>query len=325
MSMHSKVSIIVPIYNVEKYLCKCVDSILNQQYYDLEVILVDDGSTDHSGEIADSYKEKDKRIIVIHKQNGGLSSARNGGLDIAHGDYIGFVDSDDWIEPNMYADMMNAMCKYKCDVVECAVNIVEGDNIRQYTPLNDEIISGKEAVYRQLRSISNTDMPRIAVWSKLFKADYWRNKRFPVGKIHEDYMLTCEAFYCANTVALIKHGLYNHLVSNNQSIMNSKFGKKDLYLEKQYYSRVVFFEGKKEPLLTKLALENYYLLLLSLFWRCELNGMEEKKYYKDCLMSNKEVIKSMSFSKRQHMEFRMFFISPKLYMIFRKSIMRLRG
>ena len=118
MSVYSKISIIVPIYNVEKYLSKCVDSILNQQYYDLEVILVDDGSTDHSGEIAESYKEKDERVIVIHKNNGGLSSARNAGLDVVHGDYVGFVDSDDWIEPNMYADMMNAMCKYKCDVVE---------------------------------------------------------------------------------------------------------------------------------------------------------------------------------------------------------------
>ena len=102
-------SIIVPVYNVEKYIGKCIESIVNQTYKDLEIILVDDGSTDNSGKICDEWARKDKRIKVIHKKNGGLSDARNAGLDICTGDYIGFVDSDDYIELNMYEDLLIQM------------------------------------------------------------------------------------------------------------------------------------------------------------------------------------------------------------------------
>ena len=100
--MRDSISIIVPVYNVEKYLEKCIDSILNQSYQNLEIILIDDGSTDNSGSICDEYKKKDQRVQVIHQKNQGQSSARNAGLNIAKGSYIGFVDSDDWIEQNMY-------------------------------------------------------------------------------------------------------------------------------------------------------------------------------------------------------------------------------
>ncbi len=114
-----KLSIIVPVYNVEKYLHKCVDSILSQTLTDFECILVDDGSTDNSSVICDEYAAKDPRIVVIHKQNGGLSSARNTGLDISQGDYIGFVDSDDWIEPEMYMYMYTYANDNSCDMMCC--------------------------------------------------------------------------------------------------------------------------------------------------------------------------------------------------------------
>ena len=106
MARNPLISVIVPVYNVETLLPRCVDSILTQTYECLEVLLVDDGSTDASGEICEQFAKKDTRIRVIHKENGGLSSARNAGLDVASGDYIGFVDSDDWIEPEMYAEML---------------------------------------------------------------------------------------------------------------------------------------------------------------------------------------------------------------------------
>ena len=110
-------SIIIPVYNVEKYLNKCVDSVLNQTFTDFEVILVDDGSTDNCPAICDSYAEKDKRVKVIHKPNGGLINARKSGLEIADGNYIGFVDSDDWIEPEMYELFANMIKKYSPDMV----------------------------------------------------------------------------------------------------------------------------------------------------------------------------------------------------------------
>ena len=114
-----KVSIIVPVYNVEKYLRRCIDSILRQTLTDIEVILVDDGSFDSSGKICEEYARKDSGLRVIHQKNAGVAVARNTGLDIASGDYIAFVDSDDYIEPNMYQSMMQVANQYDCDVVLC--------------------------------------------------------------------------------------------------------------------------------------------------------------------------------------------------------------
>ena len=112
-----KISIIVPVYQAEKYISKCIESIVNQTYKNLEIILVDDGSTDRSGEICDEYGKKDNRIVVVHNKNKGVSVARNCGLDIATGDYITFVDSDDYIDLQMYSEMMKVVEKYSCDVV----------------------------------------------------------------------------------------------------------------------------------------------------------------------------------------------------------------
>ena len=117
--MDCTVSVIVPVYNSEKYLNRCVDSILNQTYRSIELILVDDGSPDNSGRICDEYAEKDSRVRVIHKANAGVSAARNSGLEVASGDYATFVDSDDYIEPDMYSDMMEKVNQYNCDVVMC--------------------------------------------------------------------------------------------------------------------------------------------------------------------------------------------------------------
>ncbi|MGZ5551627.1 MAG: glycosyltransferase family 2 protein, partial [Nitrososphaeraceae archaeon] len=118
--MKDKISIIIPVYNGVKYLPKCIDSVLNQTYKNLEIILVDDGSTDESGKICDTYSLKDNRIKVVHKQNGGLSDARNTGLKIATSEYIGFVDSDDFIESDMYEILLKTLYAYDADIVQCA-------------------------------------------------------------------------------------------------------------------------------------------------------------------------------------------------------------
>lgn len=122
------ISIIVPIYNVEKYLPKCIESIINQTYTDLEILLIDDGSTDNSGLICDKYASIDNRIRVIHKKNGGLSDARNVGLDICKGKYISFIDSDDYIELTMYEKMIKIMINQKVDIVSCNYNHIYNNN-----------------------------------------------------------------------------------------------------------------------------------------------------------------------------------------------------
>ena len=148
------ISVIVPIYNVERYINKCIDSIIHQSYKNLEIILVDDGSPDKCGEIIDEYSRIDKRIHVIHKSNGGLSSARNAGLDIASGDFIGFVDSDDWIEPTMYEEMLSFMEKEQLDLVECGINLVTNNISNKYYPgLSKGILKkegeGVDGIYNQ--------------------------------------------------------------------------------------------------------------------------------------------------------------------------------
>ena len=127
-----KISIIVPVYKVESYLSRCIDSILAQTYQNFELILIDDGSPDCCGEICDNYAKKDDRIIIIHKPNGGLSSARNVGLDLATGDYIGFVDSDDYISINMYSDMIKLLEVNGLDIIICTTFMVKGDKVKGY-------------------------------------------------------------------------------------------------------------------------------------------------------------------------------------------------
>ena len=142
------ISIIVPIYNVEVYIRNCVDSILGQSYENIEIILVDDGSPDNCGDICDEYGSKDKRIKVIHKKNGGLSSARNAGIDIATGDYLGFIDSDDWIESDMYESLYTALTSHKADISVCGRYIVEGSRI---TTISD---SEKAEVFTRSEALS---------------------------------------------------------------------------------------------------------------------------------------------------------------------------
>ena len=319
------VSIIVPVYNVENYLTKCIDSILGQTYPEIEIILVDDGSTDTSPKICDSYYKKyNNKIKVIHKKNGGLSTARNVGLDNVKGKYIGFVDSDDWCEPTMYEEMINILNKYNCDMVECAVKHVSNNETKISKLINADIMSGQEALKIQLSSVGTGFMPRIAVWSKLYKKEFWKNRRFPEGKIHEDYMLTCEALYEANKIGFINRGLYNHFVSNETSIVNSKFGKKDLYLEIQNELRVKYLADKGEKELANLAKIQYYYTILTLYWKCELNNMQEGEHYLEIIKKNRNEIEAL-ITSRVIWQFRLIWRSPNVYIFIRKAYMQLKS
>ena len=266
-----KISIIVPIYNVEKYIRKCIISIINQTYKNIEIILVDDGSPDNCPMICDEFARRDERIVVIHKKNGGLSSARNAGLEKATGDYIGFVDSDDWIEPQMYEKMIQMYIDSKVDLVECGINLYSAHGVKLFDEKTVEIVSGYDALFRHLSLIGRTgqSMPRTAVWSKLFRRDFWSNRRFPEGKIHEDYMITCEALYSSNLVGFVNVGLLNHLVDNPNSIVNAKFSSKDLYKETQLYNRINYLKQKGCSDLVKLAEADYYNYLVSVVIRIQ--------------------------------------------------------
>ena len=156
-------------------------------------------------------------------------------------------------------------------------------------------------------------MPRIAVWSKLFHAEYWKENRFPEGEIHEDYLLTCKAYYEAEKICLIKEGLYNHLIDNPTSIMNTKFGRRDLYKEKQYKYRIEYLESKKDKDLVELAKLNYYVLLLELYWKCAENNMPEQDEIWKIMYENKEKILASELPLKKIWEYRIIFFSKKIY------------
>lgn len=173
------ISIVVPVYNVEAYLCNCIESIRNQTYCNIEVILVDDGSSDQSPIICDEYSKKDKRIKVIHQKNAGLSSARNAGINIAKGVYIGFVHSDDYIETTMFESLYKGITKYSCDIAICNYYVEERDKLLiEKPPMDQEVIlDSKEATKLLLDGISI----KSYAWDKLYKTELFHGIRYPVG------------------------------------------------------------------------------------------------------------------------------------------------
>ena len=205
------ISVIVPIFQVEKYLDKCISSIISQTYHNLEIILVDDGSTDNCSQICEKYKELDNRIKVIHKQNGGLSQARNVGLEIATGDFIGFVDSDDWIEPNMYETLISTLFEMNADIAVCGYqDEYEGINsiLHDITSFKRNQYTPEEALRKILKGKSFIS---IMVWNKLYKKAVLADISFPEGKIYEDNLWTPLVIGNAKTIASINYPLYHYL------------------------------------------------------------------------------------------------------------------
>ena len=320
------ISVIVPVYNVEAYLEKCVNSILHQTYKNIEVILIDDGSTDNSGAICEALAAADSRIKVLHKSNGGVSSARNLGIAVASGAYICFVDSDDWIEPTMYEEMLSFMEKEQLDLVECGINLVTNNISNKYIEKPSIVLSGKDALIRHLDSKNRTvqSLPRTAVWSKLFKKEFWKTNRFPVGEIHEDYLLTCKALYEAKSVGLLRRGLLNHLTDNPNSIVNTKFNSKDLYKGKQLEYRITYLKEKKEPTLTNLAMISYYGYIVSAIWRCDQNGMPERDKLIAKIKEDKKIIFSLNLPFKRKIDARLICYYPKLYLILRNFFNKIK-
>ena len=209
MEANALISVIVPVYNVEKLLPRCVDSILAQTHQNLEIILVDDGTKDRGGLICDEYAAKDPRIKVIHKENGGLSSARNAGLDIAKGTYIGFVDSDDWIEPKMYETMLELAVRHEAKLV-CAgrYDVSEGTGERKkgLCPEREEVVFGKELAGRifQWQGLDS------AAWDKLYHRSLWQTRRYPLGRVNEDLPVTYRIAMEAGKAVLCPQPFYNY-------------------------------------------------------------------------------------------------------------------
>ena len=203
-----ELSIIVPVYKVEKYLPRCIDSILAQTFGDFELILIDDGSPDGCGRICDEYARKDKRIVVIHQKNMGVSAARNAGLDIAHGRYIGFVDSDDWIEPQMYEVMMDAIRENGADMAVCGVRYADEDGKFTRADRLSEGVYSRAGLLEDVFAMPN----RLGggCCNKVFDASKIASVRFKVGMtIAEDALYLFDCFMRIDGAVKIGDALYN--------------------------------------------------------------------------------------------------------------------
>ncbi|MDR2790731.1 MAG: glycosyltransferase [Campylobacteraceae bacterium] len=209
------VSVIVPIYNVEVYLKKCVDSIINQTHKNLEIILVDDGSPDNCGKICDEYAAKDKRIRVIHKPNGGLGDARNAGLDIAKGEYIAFVDSDDYIAENAYEELINTAKKEAADIVISGFYYVKKSGIFLYEK-SLEGLNKEEILYQFL-----SDNYHSSVCNKFFKAKLFKELRFTAIRF-EDLFIMPSLILAAKKISFTPKAYYYYLHTNETSLTSSK-------------------------------------------------------------------------------------------------------
>ena len=215
-----KVSVIVPVYNVEKYLTKCLDSIIHQTYKNLEIILIDDGSTDNCGKICDAYAEKDSRIIIMHKKNEGIAIARNCGLKIAKGKYVIFVDSDDWVERDFieylytHVNINNIVC---CGYNRITNNEVVENRVIKILRLNKiealEMLENYEMLFKKYNPISN------ALWNKIYPRHIFENISFPQNAKYEDMFVIIKIFNNIDKVVVLPDVKYNYFTRNN-SIIN---------------------------------------------------------------------------------------------------------
>lgn len=216
--MNELISVVVPVYNVEKYLHQSIESIINQTYKNLQIILVDDGSTDNSGKICDEYAEKDSRITVIHQDNKGAGAAKNTGLDLVEGEYLSLIDSDDYIEPEFYEKMLSAMKKNNSDVVQCLFANVFVNNryIRNYNfpSKSDRKLRTKKYLFEMLY-----DWKYAIFANKLFKSSLLKDIRFPVGRKIDDEFFTYKLICNAKKVVNINDCLYNYRMRKT-SVMN---------------------------------------------------------------------------------------------------------
>lgn len=241
--MKEKISVIVPVYNVENYLPFCLDSICKQNYANLEIILVDDGSLDESGNICDQWVKKDYRIVVVHKENGGLSSARNTGLSYATGDYVSFIDSDDKIHPYFYEELLANIKKADADIAVCKFKRVEEIDV-PFLPYRKSIIDTYvgEDKFKQL--INENNVVTTIACNKLYKAKIWENFRFPEGKINEDEFVIHHILNRANRIVYLSEPFYYYL-QRTGSITTKKTNNKNFDKLDAIKDRIYFFDNNK--------------------------------------------------------------------------------
>ena len=290
----AEISIIVPVYQVEKYIRQCIDSILAQTFTDFELILVDDGSKDNSGKICDEYAEKDKRIRVIHKENGGLSDARNKGLDNASGNYFMFVDSDDYIAPNMAECLYKKISEAKVDIAACNYRYVFEDGKKDFSTENKaEVINANEIFYNR-KNERNYGFWTIAC-NKLYKREKFKSLRFRFGKYHEDEFWANDIYQMDIKAVTVSESLYYYRPRGN-SIMGNKNIRKCFDIIEAFQERIWVYLREE-----KYSSQAYKVLIFSLEHLNEskklIKNEEDKEQFIDKERKIKNIIKKLKKRK----------------------------
>lgn len=235
--MNPLISIIIPVYNVEQYLSKCLESIIKQTYNNIEIILIDDGSSDNSKKICDEYLQKDSRIVVIHKDNEGVSIARNTGLDIAKGEYISFIDADDYIDQDMYEFLLNNLIENNADISSCGYNKVFEDRIEK------GIGSDSNLLLDNVDAVKETIKKRNlfpSVWAKLYKKDCIGDIRFnPSIKLSEDYLFCFETACRCQKYFHSKQSKYNYVMRESSALHTIRYINYDDFKVSQFILKQV--------------------------------------------------------------------------------------
>lgn len=304
------VSIIVPIYRVEQYLRQCVDSIVNQTYTNLEIILVDDGSPDNCPQICNEYAAKDRRIVVIHKDNGGLSDARNAGLDICKGEYILFVDSDDIIDLNAIKSMIDFSDDYS--IIITKEDIFIGDDSRYIS--KKTICSPNQYVRRSGDDLLQdlcVDGPIYlrSVWGKLFKRSLFQDIRFPKGKLYEDMYVNYLLYFKALNAVIINAPLYFYRQRSGSITNETSESTFALEAEEERY---LFLKSQNKLDIAKHSLQSICWDYLFLYFKKQYGAKDKFLHYSKEYFSNSPAINLHYFYLK------IFSICPYIYYIFRK-------
>lgn len=326
-----KISIIIPVYNVENYLARCIESVLLQTYTDYEMILINDGSPDNCAEIMEQYAKKDERIVTLHQTNQGLSAARNAGIEIAKGEYITFVDSDDFIFANYLEKLMIALLRNDADVSVCGiVEFVDKHKTQETKNFEEEkVYSGIEACAKIYVEVEE-QVRYVIACAKLYKKKLFEKYRYPEGKIHEDQFLTYKILYNCSKVVEIGECLYGYY-RNMQGITKSPFNIRRYDEIEALEEAEKFFEENKENDLKEKVKAKKTIVLIEYSINAKKAGIYSKvpsKYKLNFWQIRKELIELRGIDSY---EYYMHLLYPKLIVlesfarkIFRKMIGLLR-
>lgn len=279
--MSECISVIIPVYNVEKFLDRCMESVVNQTYKNIEIILVDDGSTDSSGTKCDEWEKKDSRVIVIHKENSGLSGARNSGLERASGKYVLFIDSDDCVNKDICHKLHGMLTENEADIAigsPCKFS----EKVPEDGSSEDcRVVDGKFA----LEQISR-EYKWVVAWGKLYKREIIGDMRFPEGKLHEDEFVIHELYYKCNKVAYTDDVLYYYFY-NEDSITGKKFSARRMDVFEALRNRLAFYEQRNEEKLFRITIIEMIEMMVS------YAKLMDKRDDKDVLEKMKKDCKSL--------------------------------